>query len=229
MAAKESIMAVCQLQHVNDRKRKVFCLISRRYTGEVIVQTILVKWINWVFQGPVNGVWINRSRDHGLKRLKSCQTRTISNYKRYVYFCFLHSDILTYQIEPIYRMYYAQLYHCIGNGNNTNLHLICDFRSHNFACFSADCVYYERRSHGAVVTSACLEIRRSRVRTRFGIQVSKKQSVSSLLTRNDSTVFNSVGYFQDWEVASSARVWISNLVSGEQCHLIHLTIFRRFS
>ena len=38
---------------------------------------------------------------------------------------------------------------------------------------------------GAVVKAACLESRRSRVQTPSAIQVSKKQYVSSLLTRKD--------------------------------------------
>ena len=53
------------------------------------------------------------------------------------------------------------------------------------------------------------------------LQVSKKQNVSSLLIRKDSTL---------WGVQPQiARARISNLVSGGQCHLIHLTIFKRFS
>ena len=39
------------------------------------------------------------------------------------------------------------------------------------------------RGPGAVVKAACLESRRSRVRPRSGIQVSKKQNVSTPLTR----------------------------------------------
>ena len=60
-----------------------------------------------------------------------------------------------------------------------------------------------------------------------GLQVSKKQNVSSTLTRKDSIL---CGNLHDREVAcSTLRARISNPVSGGQCHLIHLTILRRFS
>ena len=62
-----------------------------------------------------------------------------------------------------------------------------------------------------------------------GLLVSKKQNVSSPLTRKDSILW---GAFLDeryrvWPQTSRAR--ISNPVSGGQCHLTHLTILRKFS
>ena len=42
---------------------------------------------------------------------------------------------------------------------------------------------------GAVVETACLESRRLRARPRSGIQVSKKQNVSSPLTHKDSVLW----------------------------------------
>ena len=46
---------------------------------------------------------------------------------------------------------------------------------------------------GAVVKAACLESRRSRFEPRFGIQVSKKQNFSHLLTRRDSILWGAFG------------------------------------
>ena len=72
-----------------------------------------------------------------------------------------------------------------------------------------------------------LESRRSRTEPRSGIQVSKKQIVSSPLT------FNIVRSLCDWEVdcarPQTSRARISYPVSEGQCLLIHLTILRRFS
>ena len=80
---------------------------------------------------------------------------------------------------------------------------------------------------GVVVKSYCLESRRSRSEPRSGIQVSKKQNVSSPLT------FNIVQSLRDWEVdcagPQTTRARISYPVSVGQCFLIHLTILRRFS
>ena len=60
-----------------------------------------------------------------------------------------------------------------------------------------------------------------------GLQVSKKQSVSSPLTRKDSILWGiSVA---ERARPRTARARISNPVSGRQCHLIHLTILKRLS
>ena len=64
---------------------------------------------------------------------------------------------------------------------------------------------------------------------RSGTKVSEKQNVSFSLTRKK---FNIVGSLRDREVRSrpqTARVQISNPLSGGQCHLIHPTILRMFS
>ena len=61
------------------------------------------------------------------------------------------------------------------------------------------------------------------------LHVSKKQNVSSLLTRKDSKLWGAF-VTERWCVRpQNARARISNPVSGGQCHLIHLTIFRGFS
>ena len=71
------------------------------------------------------------------------------------------------------------------------------------------------QGHEAVVQAACLESWRS-----------EKQNVSSPLTRKDSILWS----LRDREVACSAPdLQDSNSVSGGQCHLIYLTIPRRFS
>ena len=59
-----------------------------------------------------------------------------------------------------------------------------------------------------------------------GIQVSKKQNVSSPFTRK-----NIVGSLRNRERVrpQTARARIFNYVSGGQCHLIHFTILKRFS
>ena len=80
---------------------------------------------------------------------------------------------------------------------------------------------------GVVVKSSCLESWRSRSELRSGIQVSKKQIVSSPLT------FNIVRSLCDREVdcarPQTPRARISYPVSVGKCLLIHLTILRRFS
>ena len=56
--------------------------------------------------------------------------------------------------------------------------------------------------------------------------------ISSPLTREGSYRFNIVGSLRDPEVARlprTARARRSNPVFGGQCHLIHLTILRKFS
>ena len=61
------------------------------------------------------------------------------------------------------------------------------------------------------------------------LQVSKKQNVSSLHIRKDSTL-RGRSVTERWGVQPQiAKARISNLVSGGQCHLIYLTILRRFS
>ena len=66
---------------------------------------------------------------------------------------------------------------------------------------------------------------------RSGIQVLKKQNVSSLLTRKNSILWG-VSVTEKY-MASSASVcqgsnFELNSVSGGQCHLIHLAILRKF-
>ena len=58
-----------------------------------------------------------------------------------------------------------------------------------------------------------------------GLQVAKKQNVSSPLTRKDSILLG----LRDRVVACSASDRILNPGSGGQCHLIYLSILRRFS
>ena len=62
------------------------------------------------------------------------------------------------------------------------------------------------------------------------IQVSKKQNVSSLLTAPCSQI-QYCGELRRLRRTrpQTARVRISNTVSGGQCHLIHLAILKRFS
>ena len=69
---------------------------------------------------------------------------------------------------------------------------------------------------------ACSESRRWQVR-------SKKQNVSSPLTRKDSILLRA-SVTKRWRARpQAARTRILNSVSGGQCHLIHLTILRKFS
>ena len=61
------------------------------------------------------------------------------------------------------------------------------------------------------------------------LPVLKKQNVSSPLTRKDSILWGA-SVSERWRARpQTARARISNPVSGGQCHLIHLTILRRFS
>ena len=61
-----------------------------------------------------------------------------------------------------------------------------------------------------------------------GLQVLKKQNVSSPLTHNDSILWG-ISVTERWRARpQTARARISNPVSGGQCHLIPLTILRRF-
>ena len=62
-----------------------------------------------------------------------------------------------------------------------------------------------------------------------GLQVLKKENVSSPFTRKDS-MFCGASVTARWRARpQTARALISNLVSGGQCHLIHLTVLRSFS
>ena len=60
------------------------------------------------------------------------------------------------------------------------------------------------------------------LKPRAGIQVLKKQNASNPLTRKDSVLWGA-------SVTETDKARISNPVSGRQCHLIHLTIIRKFS
>ena len=64
---------------------------------------------------------------------------------------------------------------------------------------------------------------------RCGIQVSKKQTVSSLFTRKDSILWGA-SVTEKLVASSVSDRQGSNFepVSREKCHLIHLTIIRRF-
>ena len=64
---------------------------------------------------------------------------------------------------------------------------------------------------------------------RSGIQVSKKQNVSSLLTRKDYILWGASVTDKKRTRPRIARARICNLVSGGQCHRIHLTVLKRFS
>ena len=81
--------------------------------------------------------------------------------------------------------------------------------------------------HWLDVSCACLESRRSRVRT---LPWHSSFNIISILV----SVVN-IQYSGDppWSRRSGLGLyilaWISNLVSGGQCHLIHLTILARFS
>ena len=57
-----------------------------------------------------------------------------------------------------------------------------------------------------------------------GFQVSKKQNVSSLLTRKDSILWGASVTERYRARPQTARARILNPVSGEQCHFIHLAI-----
>ena len=73
-----------------------------------------------------------------------------------------------------------------------------------------------------------LENRKSRVRPPAGIQVSKKQIVTSSLTYKDLILWGA----SVTERPQTTRARISNPVSGGQCHLIHhtiLTLLAQFS
>ena len=62
-----------------------------------------------------------------------------------------------------------------------------------------------------------------------GLQVSRKLNLSSTFTRKDPILWRA-SVTERWRArpqTTSAR--ISNYVSGEQCHLIHFTILKRFS
>ena len=82
------------------------------------------------------------------------------------------------------------------------------------------------RGPGAVVKAACLVSRGWRVKPHAGLQVSKKQNVSSPLTRNDLILCGVSVAERKRARPQTARARISNPVSEGQCHL---TILRRFS
>ena len=68
-----------------------------------------------------------------------------------------------------------------------------------------------------------------RFESHSGLQVSKKKNVSSPLTRYD-IILRGTSLVERLRVRpQTARVRISNPVSGGQCYLIHLTIFRWLS
>ena len=80
----------------------------------------------------------------------------------------------------------------------------------------------------------CLKLPASKIGDRgfephSGLQVLKKQHVSSLLTRKDSILCGASVVERYRARPQTARAQISNSVSGGLCHLIHLTILRRFS
>ena len=75
----------------------------------------------------------------------------------------------------------------------------------------------------AVVKAACLENRRSRPSSFI------ETECFSPLIRNDSMLWGTP-VTDRWRARpQTARVEISNPVSGGQCHFIHLTILGRFS
>ena len=86
---------------------------------------------------------------------------------------------------------------------------------------------WEGGGSGAVVRAACLE---SRVRTTLWLSSFKEtKDVSSPLTRKDSILWVA-SVTEKWSVQpQTARARILNPVSEGQCHLLHLTILRRFS
>ena len=76
----------------------------------------------------------------------------------------------------------------------------------------------------------CLESRGDRgFEPHSGLQVSKKQYISSPLTRKDSILWGASVTERQRALPQTARARISNPVSGGQCHIIHLTILGRFS
>ena len=80
-----------------------------------------------------------------------------------------------------------------------------------------------------MVKAACLEVRDRGFEAHIGLEVSKKQTVSSSLTRKDS-ILRGTFVTEKWRARpQTTRARISNFVSGGQCHLIHLAIFRMFS
>ena len=62
-----------------------------------------------------------------------------------------------------------------------------------------------------------------------GLQMSKKQNVSFPLTRKDAMLWEASVTERYRAGPQTVRARISNPVSVGQCHLIHLTILRRFS
>ena len=71
----------------------------------------------------------------------------------------------------------------------------------------------------------CFELRSQHTQ----LQPSKKQNVSSPLTREDSILWGASVTERSRARHQTTRARISNPVSGGQCHLLHLTILRRFS
>ena len=102
----------------------------------------------------------------------------------------------------------------------------CTFGSTNLSSFKF--ILDWRQGRGAVVKAACLESWRSRVRVPLWLPSFKETKCFFLA---HSWRFNIVESLRDREVArsaSDARARILNSVSVGQCHLIHLTILRRF-
>ena len=62
-----------------------------------------------------------------------------------------------------------------------------------------------------------------------GLQVPKKQNISFPLTRKYSILCGACVTERQRARPQTARAQISNPVSGGQCHLVYLTILRRFS
>ena len=62
-----------------------------------------------------------------------------------------------------------------------------------------------------------------------GLQVSKRQNVFSPLNRKDSILWGAPLTERYRARPQTARARISKPVSGGHCHLIHITILRRFS
>ena len=90
-------------------------------------------------------------------------------------------------------------------------------------------IAYKGRGPGVVVKGACLGSRRSRVCAPLWPSSFKETNVSCPLTRKDSILWGASVTERQRARPQTARARISNQVSGGQCHLIHLTIFKRFS
>ena len=98
----------------------------------------------------------------------------------------------------------------------------------NFSVFDHSCSHgLISPGPGVVVSTAALHARaRGSVPGLGGLKVTK------IILPHPRVKLSIVGSLRDREVACSAldrQARISNPVSGGQCHLIHLTILRRFS